>query len=78
MAMFIFVESMLAGRPIKVFNHGRMRRDFTYVDDIVEGVCRTLDQVPAPDPPGRASSPIPAPAWPPTGSTISVTTIPWS
>jgi UDP-glucuronate 4-epimerase len=59
MAMFIFVESMLAGRPIKVFNHGRMRRDFTYVDDIVEGVCRTLDQVPAPDPAWTGEQPDP-------------------
>ncbi|NMG04773.1 NAD-dependent epimerase [Azoarcus taiwanensis] len=50
MALFLFTDAMLAGRPIDVFNHGRMRRDFTYIDDIVEGVIRTLDRVPGPDP----------------------------
>src|SRR5207244_2380716 len=42
-----FTQSILAGEPIAVFNHGRMQRDFTYVDDIVEGVLRTLAQIPA-------------------------------
>jgi UDP-glucuronate 4-epimerase len=50
MAMFLFAEAMLAGRPIRVFNHGRMQRDFTYIDDIVEGVCRVADRVPTADP----------------------------
>lgn len=50
MALFLFVSAMLEGRPIDVFNHGRMRRDFTYIDDIVEGVVRTLDRVPQADP----------------------------
>jgi UDP-glucuronate 4-epimerase len=50
MALFLFVSAMLEGRPIDVFNHGRMRRDFTYIDDIVEGVVRTLDRLPQPDP----------------------------
>lgn len=44
MAMFIFTKAILAGEPIQVFNHGKMLRDFTYIDDIVEGVVRTLDQ----------------------------------
>jgi UDP-glucuronate 4-epimerase len=44
MALFIFTRNILAGEPIDVFNHGRHRRDFTYVDDIVEGVKRVLDQ----------------------------------
>jgi UDP-glucuronate 4-epimerase len=44
MAMFLFARAILAGRPIDVFNHGRMRRDFTYVDDIVEGVMRVTDR----------------------------------
>ncbi|MFO1092518.1 MAG: NAD-dependent epimerase/dehydratase family protein [Planctomycetaceae bacterium] len=44
MAMFLFTQAILAGRPIDVFNHGRMQRDFTYIDDIVEGVVRTLDR----------------------------------
>jgi UDP-glucuronate 4-epimerase len=49
MAIFIFTKAILAGEPIDVFNHGKMRRDFTYVDDIVEGVVRTLDTTATPD-----------------------------
>jgi UDP-glucuronate 4-epimerase len=45
MALFIFTRRILAGEPIDVFNHGRHQRDFTYIDDIVEGVIRTLDHV---------------------------------
>ena len=45
MAMFLFAKAILEGRPINVFNHGNMRRDFTYIDDIVEGVIRTSDRV---------------------------------
>jgi UDP-glucuronate 4-epimerase len=59
MAMFLFTEAMLAGRPIQVFNHGRMRRDFTYVDDIVEGVRRVADRVPAGDPAWSGERPDP-------------------
>lgn len=50
MAPFLFTEAILAGRPIKVFNHGKMRRDFTYVDDIVRGVLATLDRIPEASP----------------------------
>ncbi|MEZ5931675.1 MAG: NAD-dependent epimerase [Alphaproteobacteria bacterium] len=50
MALFLFTKSILEGRPIKVFNHGHHKRDFTYVDDIVEGVVRTLDKVAEPNP----------------------------
>ena len=46
-APMLFTKAILAGEPIAVFNHGRMQRDFTYVDDIVEGVLRTLAQIPA-------------------------------
>lgn len=49
MAAWLFVDAILAGRPIRVFEQGRLRRDFTYVDDIVEGVCRVLERPPAPD-----------------------------
>jgi UDP-glucuronate 4-epimerase len=49
MAPMLFTRAILAGEPIRVFNHGRMRRDFTYVDDIVEGVTRTLAVVPRAD-----------------------------
>jgi UDP-glucuronate 4-epimerase len=51
MALFLFTRAILEGRPIDVFNHGKMRRDFTYVDDIVEGVVRVLDAVPCGEPP---------------------------
>jgi UDP-glucuronate 4-epimerase len=49
MALFIFTKAILEGRPIEVFNEGRMRRDFTYVDDIVEGVLRVTDKVATPN-----------------------------
>jgi UDP-glucuronate 4-epimerase len=47
MSPMIFARAILAGRPIEVFNHGHMRRDFTYVDDVAEGVARVLDEPPA-------------------------------
>jgi UDP-glucuronate 4-epimerase len=50
MALFLFTKAILENRPIDVFNHGQMRRDFTYVDDIVEGVVRVLDKPAIPDP----------------------------
>ncbi len=59
MALFLFTEAMLAGRPIRVFNQGRMRRDFTYIDDIVEGVRRVVDLLPAPDPAWSGAQPDP-------------------
>jgi UDP-glucuronate 4-epimerase len=46
MALFLFTKAILAGAPVDVFNHGKMQRDFTYIDDIVEGVIRVLDRVP--------------------------------
>ncbi|MBI3993216.1 MAG: NAD-dependent epimerase [Candidatus Lambdaproteobacteria bacterium] len=65
MALFLFTRAILAGEPIQVFNHGDMQRDFTYVDDIVEGVTRILNVAPQPDPawdsgaahPARSSAP---------------------
>ncbi len=51
MAYFSFTQAILAGRPIDVFNHGKMRRDFTYIDDIAEGVIRVLDQPATGQPP---------------------------
>jgi UDP-glucuronate 4-epimerase len=47
MAYFSFTKDILAGKPIKVFNHGKMERDFTYIDDIVEGVVKLIDRIPA-------------------------------
>jgi UDP-glucuronate 4-epimerase len=49
MALFLFTRKILAGEPIDVFNHGKHSRDFTYIDDIVDGVIRSLDRVPGPD-----------------------------
>ncbi len=46
MALWLFTQAILEGKPIRVFNHGHMRRDFTYIDDIVEGVVRTSDRIP--------------------------------
>jgi UDP-glucuronate 4-epimerase len=60
MALFLFTKAILEGRPIDVFNHGQMQRDFTYVDDIVEGVIRVTDRVAAPAPDYNAASPDPS------------------
>ncbi len=65
MALFIFTKAILEGKPIDVFNHGKMRRDFTYIDDIVEGIIRTLDHPATANPtwsgekpdPGTSSAP---------------------
>ncbi|TBR36190.1 MULTISPECIES: NAD-dependent epimerase [Dyella] len=60
MALFLFTRAILAGEPLKVFNHGQHKRSFTYVDDIVEGVVRTLDHVPGKDPQWHSASPDPS------------------
>ena len=60
MAPFLFTRAILEGRPIDVFNHGQMQRDFTYVDDIVEAVVRVSDRLPVPDPAYSAAHPDPA------------------
>ncbi len=59
MALFLFTKAILEGRPIDVFNHGQMQRDFTYVDDIVEGVVRALDRMPEGDPSWSGAEPDP-------------------
>jgi UDP-glucuronate 4-epimerase len=60
MALFLFTKAILAGQAIDIFNHGNMVRDFTYVDDIVEGVIRVADKTAAPNPAFDASNPDPA------------------
>jgi len=60
MALFLFTKAILAGEPIKVFNHGRHKRSFTYVDDVVEGVIRTLDRVPGKNAEWNSAAPDPA------------------
>jgi UDP-glucuronate 4-epimerase len=59
MALFLFTKAILAGEPIKVFNYGNHRRDFTYIDDIVEGVIRTLDNPAKPNPDWSGEKPDP-------------------
>ncbi|HHQ47732.1 MAG TPA: NAD-dependent epimerase [Acidobacteria bacterium] len=59
MALYKFTRAILDGRPIDVYNHGRMQRDFTYIDDIVEGVVRVLDRVPEPNPAWSGDAPDP-------------------
>jgi len=60
MAMWLFTEAILAGRPIRLFNHGNMRRDFTYVDDVTEAVVRLIDRPAAGDPNWSSDRPDPA------------------
>ena len=52
MALFKFTKAILANKPIQVFNYGKHRRDFTYIDDLVEGLIRVLDRPAAPNPNG--------------------------
>jgi len=65
MALFLFTKAILEGQPIDVYNQGRMKRDFTYIDDIIEGVCRVMERIPAPDPRWRADCPDPASSFAP-------------
>jgi UDP-glucuronate 4-epimerase len=60
MAPFLFTKAILIGEPINVFNYGKMRRDFTYIDDIVEGVVRVLDKVPTANPNWKSDAPDPS------------------
>lgn len=57
MALFLFTKAILEDKPIDVFNYGKMKRDFTYIDDIVEGVMRVMEKVPEPDPLWSGDSP---------------------
>jgi UDP-glucuronate 4-epimerase len=65
MALFLFTRNILEGKPIDVFNHGHHRRDFTYVDDIAEGVVRAAERPPQPDPKWRSDAPDPASSFAP-------------
>ncbi|WP_369602466.1 NAD-dependent epimerase [Hahella sp. SMD15-11] len=65
MALFIFTRKILAGEPIDVFNYGKHKRDFTYIDDIVEGVVRTLDHVARPNPDWSGERPDPGTSFAP-------------
>ena len=65
MAMFLFTKAILEGRSIDVFNHGKMKRDFTYIDDIIEGVVRIIDKIPQPDPEWNGNNPDPGTSFAP-------------
>jgi len=60
MAVWLFTEAVLEGRPVKLFNHGKMRRDFTYVDDVTESVVRLIARPPRGDPEWSGQSPNPS------------------
>jgi UDP-glucuronate 4-epimerase len=65
MALFLFTKAILEGSPIDVFNHGKMRRDFTYIDDIVEGVVRVVDSNPTPASGWNSDAPDPGTSYAP-------------
>jgi UDP-glucuronate 4-epimerase len=65
MAMWLFTEAILQGKPIRLFNHGRMQRDFTYIDDVTEAVVRLIDRPAAADPAWSGAAPNPATSFAP-------------
>jgi UDP-glucuronate 4-epimerase len=65
MALFLFTKAILQGKPIDVYNHGKMRRDFTYVDDIVEAIGRLIPKIPTPDPAWSGMNPDPSSSFAP-------------
>jgi UDP-glucuronate 4-epimerase len=65
MALFLFTKAILEDKPIKVFNHGKMQRDFTYIDDIIEGVVRVMRRLPAPHPDWNGEQPDPGTSYVP-------------
>jgi UDP-glucuronate 4-epimerase len=65
MAYFSFTKTIMAGKPIDVFNFGKMKRDFTYIDDIVEGVVRVMDKIPQPNPDWDRTNPDPGSSYAP-------------
>ena len=65
MALFLFTKAITEGKPITVFNHGKMQRDFTYIDDIIEGVVRVMARLPEPNPAWRGDKPDPGTSYAP-------------
>jgi len=65
MALFLFTKAILEGKPIDVFNYGKMQRDFTFIDDIIEGVVRVMDKIPQPDPSWSSDKPDPSTSYAP-------------
>lgn len=65
MALFLFTRAILEGKPIDVFNYGKMQRDFTYIDDIIEGVVRVMKKTPKPNPSWSGDAPDPGTSYAP-------------
>ncbi len=65
MALFLFTRAILADKPIQVFNHGKMQRDFTFIDDIIEGVVRVMGHLPKPNPEWHGDQPDPGTSYAP-------------
>lgn len=65
MALFLFTRAILENKPIQIFNHGRMQRDFTYIDDIIEGVARVMGNLPQPNPTWSGKHPDPGTSYAP-------------
>ena len=65
LALFLFTRAILDGKPVDVFKHGKLQRDFTYIDDIVEGVVRVLNRAPQANPRFDTAEPDPAHSWAP-------------
>ena len=65
MALFLFTRAIIEGKPIDVFNHGQMKRDFTYIDDIVEGIVRVMGRLPEPNPDWDGAAPDPGTSYKP-------------
>lgn len=65
MALFLFTRAIMEGKPIQVFNHGKMKRDFTYIDDIIEGVYRIMGKMPQPNPSWKGDRPDPGTSYVP-------------
>ena len=65
MALFLFTQAILENKPIQVFNHGKMKRDFTYIDDIIEGVVRVMGRLPTPNPHWNGDNPDPGSSYAP-------------
>jgi len=65
MACFIFTKAILEGKPINVFNHGKMQRDFTYIDDIIEGMANIMEKIPEPNPQWSGNAPDPSSSYAP-------------
>ncbi|GAB4303197.1 MAG: NAD-dependent epimerase [Oscillatoriaceae cyanobacterium] len=65
MAYFLFTKAIIENRPIDLFNYGKMRRDFTYIDDIIEGIIRVLNRIPQPNPEWSGDNPEPGTSYAP-------------